>query len=143
DTSSIPEALQRIAKYPSAEVCPDAHQPGFAHCLARVRTNSEGLVTPAAVPSGFGPADLKDAYKLPSTGGSGITVAIVDAQDDPNAEADLAKYRSTYGLAPCTTSNGCFKKVNESGVQGSYPKADSGWAGEIALDIEMVSAACP
>jgi hypothetical protein len=36
-----------------------------------------------------------------------------------------------------------FQEVNQNGVQGSYPKADSGWAGEIALDIEMASAGCP
>ena len=43
--------------------------------------------------------------------GPGQTVAIVDAYDDPNAESDLATYRSQYGLPACTTANGCFKKV--------------------------------
>jgi len=38
-----------------------------------------------------------------------------DAQDDPNAEADLAQYRSTFGLPACTTANGCFQKLNENG----------------------------
>src|SRR6185312_15425404 len=77
-----------------------------------------------------------------STGGSGQTVAIVDAQDDPNAESDLATYRSTYGLPACTTANGCFKKINQNGGT-SYPTADTGWAGEISLDVDMVSAVCP
>ncbi|MBO0847785.1 MAG: putative Ig domain-containing protein, partial [Nocardioides sp.] len=84
---------------------------------------------------------LKNAYALPS-GGSGQTVAIVDAYDDPNAESDLATYRSQYGLPSCTTANGCFKKVNETGGS-SLPSADSGWAEEISLDLDMVSAVCP
>ncbi|WP_407638943.1 putative Ig domain-containing protein [Actinacidiphila yeochonensis] len=116
---------------------------GQASCLALARTDvAHHLgITPLATPSGYGPTDLKSAYNLP-TGGSGQTVAIVDAQDDPNAESDLASYRSQYGLAACTTANGCFKKVNQSGGT-SYPSADSGWAGEISLDLDMVSAVCP
>ncbi|MFD0634744.1 hypothetical protein ACFQ9X_27580 [Catenulispora yoronensis] len=69
-------------------------------------------------------------------------MAIVDAGDDPTAEADLAVYRSTYGLPPCTTANGCFKKVNERGAATPLPQ-DMGWGVEIALDLDMVSAACP
>jgi subtilase family serine protease len=70
-------------------------------------------------------------------------VAIVDAFDDPNAEADLGVYRSNNGLSACTTANGCFKKVNQNGVQGSYPPGNVGWAEEISLDVDMVSAVCP
>jgi subtilase family serine protease len=91
---------------------------------------------------GFGPADLLGAYKLAASGGAGRTVAIVDAYDDPTAEADLAVYRSYYGLPPCTTANGCFRKVNQSGQQGSYPRADAQWSQEISLDLDMVSAVC-
>ncbi|WP_093788134.1 putative Ig domain-containing protein [Actinacidiphila guanduensis] len=116
---------------------------GLMSCLALARTDvAHHLgITPAATPSGYGPTDLQSAYNLPS-GGSGQTVAIVDAQDDPNAEADLGTYRSQYGLPACTTANGCFKKVNQTGGT-SYPSPDSGWAGEISLDLDMVSAVCP
>ena len=55
----------------------------------------------------------------------------------------MATYRSTYGLPACTTANGCFKKVNQNGVQGSYPTNDQGWALETQLDLEMVSADLP
>ena len=97
-----------------------------------------------AAPSGFGPADLASAYKLPtSTGGAGQTIGIVDYGNDPNAEADMGVYRSTYGLPACTTANGCFKKVNESGVQGNYPRNNRSWSGEISLDLDMASAVCP
>src|SRR5512133_4020303 len=93
-------------------------------------------------PTGYSPADLQSAYNLPATTVS-ATVAIVDAYDNPNAEADLATYRNQYGLPACTTANGCFKKVNQKGVQGSYPRGNRGWGLEIALDLDMVSATCP
>ena len=123
------------------DACGPAAQ-GDARCYAQVVSDTHGkpLATPG--PSGYGPADLASAYKL-SGSGAGHTVAIVDAYDDPKAESDLAVYRSTYGLPACTTANGCFKKVNQSGVQGSYPTANGGWAEEISLDVDMVSAVCP
>lgn len=99
-------------------------------------------VTPNATPSGYGPSDLYSAYNLPTGGGAGQTVAIVDAYNDPNAESDMAVYRSQYGLPACTTANGCFKKVSETGGT-NYPRNSTGWAGEISLDLDMVSAIAP
>ncbi|MGI8881407.1 MAG: S53 family peptidase, partial [Jatrophihabitans sp.] len=127
-----------------ARLCSATPAKGFAACFAvRQTDNTYQPNTPNAVPSGYGPSDLLGAYKLPASGGSGATVAIVDAQDDPKAEADLASYRSQYGLPACTTANGCFKKVNQNGQASPLPSADSGWAGEISLDLDMVSAVCP
>ncbi|MDH6218590.1 S53 family peptidase [Streptomyces pseudovenezuelae] len=100
----------------------------------------------AATPSGYGPTDLQSAYGLTSaaaSNGAGETIAIVDAYNDPNAEADLATYRSYYGLSACTTANGCFKKVSQTGSTTSLPASDTGWAEEISLDLDMASAVCP
>ena len=136
------------------QACPAA-APGHARCFAEVRTDVRGGTGPrgpaaaaagrsaaAALPQGYGPADLRSAYRLPAAGGAGQTVAIVDAGDDAGAEADLAVYRSTYGLPACTTANGCFRKVNQQGDAGPLP-FDWGWGPEISLDLDMVSAACP
>ncbi|MBM9507646.1 carboxypeptidase regulatory-like domain-containing protein [Actinacidiphila acididurans] len=101
----------------------------------------KGLM-PALTPTGWGAPDLESAYNLSTDGGAGQTVAIVDAFDDPNAEADLAVYRSQYGLPECTTANGCFSKVDQRGGT-SYPTPDAGWSGEISLDLDMVSAIAP
>lgn len=95
-----------------------------------------------ATPAGLGPQDIQSAYSLPPVGGAGQTIAIVDAYDNPHAEADLAVYRAQYGLPACTTDNGCFKKVDQRGGT-SYPQPSASWAGEIALDLDMVSAAAP
>ena len=100
--------------------------------------------TPQATPSGYGPSSLQSAYNLPSsTAGSGQRIYIVDAYDDPNAASDLAAYRSQFGLPACTTANGCFQKLNQNGATSPLPTGDTGWAGEISLDLDMVSAACP
>jgi subtilase family serine protease len=118
---------------------------GFSHCQLKLLGNLSHKPKAAAAPAGgYGPSDLQSAYALPSgSAGAGQTVAIVDAFDDPSAESDLANYRSTYGLPACSTANGCFKKVNQAGVQGSYPSGNQGWGVEISLDLDMVSAACP
>jgi alpha-tubulin suppressor-like RCC1 family protein len=95
------------------------------------------------VKGGYDPQDLQSAYKIPTSGGEDETIALVDAYGYPTAEEDLAVYRETYGLPPCTKANGCFKKVNQEGEEANYPPADAGWDAESALDIQMVSAACP
>jgi hypothetical protein len=104
---------------------------------------SAKAVVPNAVPSGYSPANLASAYKLSSAGGSGATVAIVDAYNDPSAAADLAVYRSQYGLSACTVASGCLRIVNQNGATSPLPTNDAGWAGEESLDLDMVSAVCP
>jgi subtilase family serine protease len=114
---------------------------GLARCNSDVVTDRTGAPAVTATPNGYGPAALQSAYKLPSTtAGGGQTVAIVDAYDDPNAQADLNTYRSTFGLPVCGT--GCFRKVDQSGGT-AYPRSNGGWAQEISLDLDMVSAVCP
>jgi hypothetical protein len=103
--------------------------------------------TPASAPGAGTPAYFQQAYDLTylsQTAGAGDTVAIVDAGDDINAQLDLATYRSTYGLPPCTAGNGCLSKVNQSGAASPLPSpAGSGWEAEISLDLDAVSALCP
>ncbi|MFL5996382.1 MAG: hypothetical protein ACJ736_19085, partial [Streptomyces sp.] len=87
-------------KVPTTHLCATA-EPGHASCFAQRRTDIKQRLASAlaaAAPSGLSPANLHSAYNLPTTGGSGLTVAVVDAYNDPNAESDLATYRSTYGL---------------------------------------------
>lgn len=124
----------------SRAVCPDTHKSDVAHCLALIRTD----LPPSQTPYGYTPPDLQSAYNLPSSAdGAGQTVAIIDAYDDPKAEADLFIYRNYFGLPVCSTLNGCFKKLNQHGKKRPLPPPDQHWSIEIALDIDMVSAACP
>lgn len=140
-TTAVPTSAE-----PAADLEPVCGTPaeGHARCYAMRATDEAPVMrlSAAQTPAGLGPQDIQSAYSLPSDGGTGKTVAIVDAYDDPNAEADLAVYRAQYGLPPCTTENGCFKKVDQRGGT-NYPSTSESWAGEIALDLDMVSAAAP
>lgn len=112
--------------------------PGYARCFSLVRTDiAPNRVGPAV--SGYGPSNLRTAYKLTATGSAGTTVAVVDAYNFPEANADLKAYRANFGLAACTTATGCFKVYKTP----STPNDTTGWSLEEALDIEMVSAICP
>jgi subtilase family serine protease len=138
-------------------ICADAPAPGFARCHAHVVTDNvghhllnrymmrrmRGSVTPKALPAGYGPDDLRSAYNVTGAGSSSTVIAIVDAYGYNNAEADLAVYRSTFGLPACTSANGCFAKYNQNGQKSGYPRQNVGWAEESALDLDMASAMCP
>jgi PKD repeat protein len=91
---------------------------------------------------GLRPQDLHTAYELPTTAPSKQTIALIDAYDDPAAEADLKVYDEEFDLPACTTANGCFTKVNEKGQAGSLPESEGGWSVEISLDIEIAHATC-
>ena len=150
---SVADAHGRFARsraaHPSRQCRAARH--GYVECLSMrdsvVSASSPEAVEPAFEGSGelggFAPSDLRAAYKLPETGGSGQTVAIVDAYNDPNAYSDLKFYRKTYKLSECTEESGCFKKVNQKGETKNYPANEAGWAGEISLDLDMASAICP
>jgi subtilase family serine protease len=118
---------------------PGSHR---AACDAQVVTNSDGLpMVTNTTPSGYGPDQFHGAYSLPDNAPGTPTIGIVDAFDDPNIEADLAAYSTQYNLPACTTANGCFRKVNQTGGS-TYPAADAGWALEIALDVQTAHAIC-
>ncbi|MYS24771.1 Galactose oxidase, central domain [Streptomyces sp. DvalAA-14] len=131
----------------AAEPLCGAPKPGAFTCFSFRRTDVRmalGLqrAGAASAPDGLSPADLRSAYDLPADGGAGATIAIVDAYDAPTAEADLAVYRQQFGLPACTAESGCFRKVDQRGG-ADYPQPDDGWAGEISLDLDMVSAVAP
>ena len=120
------------------------HAQNGVTCFGKARAEA-GQAGPhlTAGPVGNGPSQIQSAYKLSGLHANGRTVGIVDAFNDPKAEADLAKYRQAYGLPPCTTANGCFRKVNQNGAASPLPATDYGWSLEISLDLDAVSAACP
>src|SRR4051812_21216008 len=109
--SAVPAFVGTVTAAPAATAAHPFHHAcstpsaGKASCHALVRgdvaTSEAAVKRHAATPSGLTPSNLQSAYKLPSsTAGSGQTVAIVDAYDDPTAEADLGVYRSQFGLPP-------------------------------------------
>lgn len=100
------------------------------------------LSLPLALISGYQPADLDELYDVPASGGAGQTIGIVVAYSDPNADADLATYRSAFGLSPCRLSTGCLRIVAGNG-SSTLPAGDQNWAQELSIDLDMASAICP
>jgi hypothetical protein len=117
---------------------------GRVRCLSDVADRGRVGTEATAAPTGLAPATLQSVYGFTTspTAGAGKTVAIVDANDDPTAESDLAAFSSQFGLPACSTGNGCFTKVDQTGGS-SYPGVDSGWALEISLDVQWAHAIAP
>jgi len=166
-----------------------APSPGHAGCLslelkpltaaARAHTHPIGMAIGMARTAplagqaaeglfGLTPQILHTAYQLPtSPAGPTQTIALVDAYNDPTAEADLNAYSKEFGLlSECTKESGCFKQVNQNGGAKTnelpFPKTvlalekaqggtteekreaaeAAGWGVEISLDIETAHAIC-
>jgi hypothetical protein len=118
---------------------------GQPSCPPLLATGGEAAAA-SALPAGYGPADLQSAYNLAaaaSSDGTGVSVAVVAPDDDPNAAADLSAYRTEYGLPPCTESGGCFSVVNQDGATSPLPPASASWAKDDSVVLDMVSAICP
>jgi hypothetical protein len=164
-TSTAAIASLSHTAFRAQQVC-SSPQPGSAGCLgirlistsitsADLRANatkqaaeSAHGATPAVTNKsplgGYTPAQLHAAYALPSSTfpAAQQTVAIVDAYNDPTAEADLGVYDKEFGLPACTSANGCFKKLDQEGKSSPLPATEGGWATEISLDVQMVHAIC-
>ena len=139
--------IERSGNVYHKAVCSRLVPRGYARCFAHVVTDAQGRIRtfqPNGRPnfgfSGYTAQDLRSAYNITSAGSG--TIAIVDAYGYPTANADLQVYRSKYNLGDCNTSNGCLTIVNQNGGT-TIPAADTGWDQEQALDLDMVSAACP
>ena len=111
--------------------------------------DGSGAIAPfaAAAPFGLTPVQLRQAYgvnniKFGSVAGDGTgqTIAIIDAYDDPNAAADLQAFDTQFGL-PAPPS---FTKVNQTGGS-SLPGTDpvGSWSLEESLDVQWAHAMAP
>jgi hypothetical protein len=119
----------------------------------------------SATPGGFAPAGIKQAYGinlLPgSNDGTGQTIAIIGAYDDPNlvssssgsfSTSDLHQFDVQYGLAEPA---GFFTKYAQTGSgstsfttsavvpQDPGGKGTQNWEGEEALSVEWAHALAP
>jgi hypothetical protein len=92
---------------------------------------------------GLTPADLATAYGFNATAtGTGQKIALVDAYNDPDINADLQTFDAEYGLPACSTSNGCLKVVNQTGGATLPPNDTTGWSVEESLDVEAAHSVC-
>jgi autotransporter-associated beta strand protein len=100
----------------------------------------------SANPVGLLPAQVRHAYGIDQISfgngsvagdGSGQTIAIIDAFDDPNIANDLHQFDLRFSLP-----DPAFTKVAQDGST-NYPPPNSGWITEIALDVEWSHAVAP
>ena len=119
------------------------------HLLSATGFTPTYIETPLAgsTGSGYTPAQIRAAYGFnnlsfggTAADGSGQTIAIIDAYNDPNIASDLAAFDKAMGIAAPPS----FKVVNQNGgstLPGTDPS--QGWEGEIALDVEWAHAIAP
>ena len=121
--------------------------------------NANGTIIPFASsgPTGYTPQQLQTAYGLSQISfaglkgdGTGQTIAIVDAYDNPSfvnstdstfSASALHLFDQQFGL-PDPPS---FVKLNQTGQAGPLPNpaAPNGWGVEIALDVEWAHVMAP
>jgi hypothetical protein len=125
-----------LAKTPSLDTINAT--PPFHFRLNRTQQNANIITPSTATPQGLTPSQIRTIYGLPSSGGTG-TIALIEAYDNTNAESDLGAFDTQFGLASCTTENGCFEKHK----MASTTSTDAGWTLESSLDIQWAHAIAP
>lgn len=144
-----------------------ASPPADAHPTPLGSGTAVATYTPAQIRAAYGLPALPAPGASVTTAqaaalGAGQTIYLVDARDDPNAAAELAAFNQKFGLPGCTTqsvsvaaslplppapTSGCTFSVVYASPSGQLaataPAYDSGWATEIALDVQWSHAIAP
>ena len=110
------------------------------HPLGMTRNRPIATATAAEGAYGLRPADLRAAYfpgESPSApAAEPQTIALVDAYNDPQAQADLEVYEQEFGLSQCPAAqSACFEKVNQRGEAANPPFPASEAAREAELEV--------
>ena len=90
--------------------------------------------TPQQIAAHYG---IDQAYGY-GVDGTGQTIVIVDAYGSPTALADANAFFAATGIKPFTSDN--FQIITPAGAPTAV---NYGWAGEVALDIELSHAIAP
>jgi hypothetical protein len=115
------------------------------------RAGASPNVTPASV-APITPAEMQQAYAVNQIAfggvagdGTGQTIAIVDAYNDPDIISDASTFNSQFGLQPFNVSGGpTLQVLNENGgasLPGNSGK--NGWDVEESLDVEWAHSIAP
>ena len=88
-------------------------------------------------PIGYTPSQIRTAYNLPSSGGNGTTIAIIDAYDTPNILTYYNSFSNQYNLPDNSTGNFIVHKMSQN------MQTDGNWAMETCLDVEWAHAIAP
>jgi hypothetical protein len=152
-SASTPDTIVQLPALGSAQV--SGNSTGYSPGIEPVATPGSLVGSPhgqsfaggSGLPSGFSPQQISQAYGFNQItfnngtikgDGSGQTIAIVDAFNQPNIAGDLQTFDSTYGLAAPPS----FTVLNQTGGS-SLPATDTSWGVEESLDVEWAHAMAP
>ena len=125
-------------------------QNAVAHPTFKIEHHAGLSHDSTVAPTGLSPAQMQHAYGVDNISFSGITgdgtgqtIAIIDAYDDPNAASDLHNFDTRFGLPDAPS----FTKLNENGGT-TLPGVDTAakpdtWELEESLDIEWAHVIAP
>lgn len=121
-------------------------QPASEHAECGVLVDAKptsGTVNAPLDPSAYGPAQFHGAYNVPATAATPVTIALIEANDNPNAKADLDVYNQTMRLPAFPTCSAsvtvsCFQKV----TQKSKMFTSESWIVESSLDVQTAHQMC-
>ena len=140
---------------------------GSAEAAPMAASTAVTVYTPAQIRAAYGlpalPASTSGLTAAQAAQlGAGQTIYIVNAKHDPNVVAELAAFNAKFNLPGCTSrtlaagaslplaaaaATGCELVVAYStsagGLSATAPAYDSGWATEIALDVQWAHATAP
>ncbi|MDR7269324.1 subtilase family serine protease [Pelomonas saccharophila] len=146
---------------------PRAFAAGNGEAAPMASSTAMTVYTPAQIRAAYGqpalPASTAGLTAAQAAQlGAGQTIYIVNAKHDPNIAAELAAFNAKFGLPTCSnrtlaanaslplaaaSSSSCELVIAYSTSAGALtataPAYDSGWATEIALDVQWAHATAP
>src|SRR2546423_1572233 len=110
----------------------------FWHSIARFDASLSRATVPLPRDTRYRHPGARARGPRRAPGGAGAPVAVVASCAARRPEPAVPAPRPPDARPACTTANGCFRKANQNGG-AQPPAADASWAGEISLDLDMVS----
>jgi subtilase family serine protease len=112
---------------------------------------SRQLLSATTTPDGLSPQQVRHAYGFDQVSfhrgrrrvvadGTGETIAIIDAFNDPTIFQDLRAFDGQYGLS---NRDGTGAFALSVATPGGRPQDNGDWGGEISLDVEWAHAIAP
>ncbi|MFZ6775780.1 putative Ig domain-containing protein [Undibacterium sp. Ji83W] len=159
--------VSAIRSLPRPQLTPPPIAAGQIDVLPSAGTGVVSTYTPAQIRAAYGlptlPASMNNLTAAQAALlGAGQTIYIVNARHDPNIVAELNAFNQKFGLPACTVKSIASSTVlplatastsvcefsvvystSAGGMSSSAPAYDSGWATEIALDVQWAHASAP
>ncbi len=165
---ALPQSLQNVAtRGLTLSMLRELRKEADATSATPMASSGVTTYTPAQIRAAYGLPALPASGTTPSGAqaaqlGAGQTIYLIDAYSDPNVATELAAFNTKFGLPGCTAQsissganlplavaagNVCVFSVVNSNAAGEMtsvaPAYDSGWATEIALDVQWAHATAP